>query len=431
MKKIDLKNKNFTMKIIAAFFAFIMWTYVMSEVNPRIVKQIPNVKVEILNEESLERNNLTLMDISDDTITVEVRGRRNDVINIKPSDITAKIDLKGYRAGINKVPIKISDLYNAEIVDSSPELLTVNIDKLIEKQMPISVELIGEPIDGYAAGEIDVNPSEVLVKGPRSIVNNVDKVRANVNIDGIQNDIKTTVPMKLLNGDGEEISRLEKDPNTVNVEVSILKLKEVNVEPVIKGNPLVNHEITNIEIEPKKVTIKGREDVLEGVETIKTKPIDISYESDDLDKQVELDLPEGIYLVGDKELKINVKISKNEKNKLEFEKSDIKAKNMDEGLKFKLAESEDDKGISISITALEDIMKDLGKNDFELFIDLKDISEGEHTVDIEVKTPEGVILESIDPKSLKIVVEVKDESEVEGEGEGSEDNNTQDENTEQ
>ncbi|WP_130807782.1 CdaR family protein [Senegalia massiliensis] len=428
MKKIDLKNKNFTMKIVAAFFAFIMWTYVMSEVNPRIVKPISNVKVEILNEESLEENNLTLMDISDDTITVEVRGRRNDVINIKPSDITATIDLKGYRAGINKVPIKIPDLYNAEIVDSSPELLTVNIDKLIEKQMPISVELIGDPIDGYAAGEIDINPSEVLVKGPRSIVNNVDKVRANVNIDGIQNDIKRTVPMKLLNSDGDEISRLEKDPNTVNVEVSILKLKEVSVEPVIKGNPLVDHEITDVEIEPKKVTIKGREDVLEGVETIKTKPIDISYESDDLDKQVELDLPEGIYLVGDKELKINVKISENEKNTFEFDKNDIKAKNIDEGLKFKLAESEDDTNVSISITALEDIMKDLDKNDFELFIDLKDISEGEHTVDIEVNTPEGVILESIDPKTLKIVVEVKDESE--DEDEGSEDNNIQDENTE-
>jgi len=428
MKKIDLKNKNFTMKIIAAFFAFIMWTYVMSEVNPRIVKPISNVKVEILNEESLEENNLTLMDISDDTITVEVRGRRNDVINIKPSDITATIDLKGYRSGINKVPIKIPDLYNAEIVDSSPELLTVNIDKLIEKQMPISVELIGDPVEGYAAGEIDVNPSEVLVKGPRSIVNNVDKVRANVNVDGIQNDIKTTVPMKLLNSDGDEISRLEKDPNTVNVEVSILKLKEVSVEPVIKGNPLVNHEITNIEIEPKKVTIKGREDVLKDIETIKTKPIDISYESDDLDKQVELDLPEGIYLVGDKELKINVKISKNEKNTFEFDKNDIKAKNIDERLKFKLAESEDDTNVSISITALEDIMKDLDKNDFELFIDLKDISEGEHTVDIEFNTPEGVILESIDPKTLKIVVEVKDESE--GEDEGSEDNNTQDENTE-
>lgn len=428
MKKVDLKNKNFTMKIIAAFFAFIMWTYVMSEVNPSIVKQIPNVKVDILNEESLERNNLTLMDISDDTITVEVRGRRNDVINIKPSDITAKIDLKGYRDGINKIPVKISDLYNAEIVDSSPKLLTVNIDKLVEKQMPISVELVGEPISGYAAGETDISPSEVLVKGPRSIVNNVDKVKATVNIDGIKNDIKITVPMKLLNNDEEEISRLEKDPNTVNVEVSILKLKKVEIEPVIKGNPLVNYEITDIEINPKTITIKGREDIIKDIDKIKTKPIDISYESDDLDKEVELELPEGVYIVGDNNPKISVNISKNQEDTFEFDKDEINIKNLDEELDFKFAESKNkEEKISISITGIEDIIKNLEKNDFELFIDVKDLSKGEHNVDIEVKTPKDVVLDNITPKKIKIVIEGKNKPE---DTPPPEDENTEEENTE-
>ncbi|MGO1368964.1 CdaR family protein [Senegalia sp. (in: firmicutes)] len=427
MKKVDLKNKNFTMKIIAAFFAFIMWTYVMSEVNPSIVKQIPNVKVDILNEQSLEMNNLTLMDISDETITVEVRGRRNDVINIKPSDITAKIDLKGYRYGINKIPVKISDLYNAKIVDSSPELLTVNIDKLVEKQMAISVDLLGEAASGYAPGEISLSPSEVLVKGPGSIVNNVDKVKATVNIDGIKNDIKTTVPMKLLNSEEDEISKLEKDPNTVDVQVSILKLKEVDIEPVINGNPLINHEITDIEINPKTITIKGREDVIEGIDKIKTKPIDISYESEDLNEEVELELPEGVYLVGDKKPEISVNISENKENEFKFDKEEIKINNLKDNLNLKFEDSKEK--IIIAITAIEDIMSKLEKKDFELFINVKDLSKGEHDIDIEVKTPEDVIIDNITPKKIKIILEDKEaEDTLPTEEESIRDENLEEEN---
>jgi len=146
MKKIDLKDRNFTMKIIAAFFAFIMWTYVMSEVNPRIVKEIPNVQVTILNEESLGQNSLSLMGLDDNSITVEVEGRRNDIIGITQKDIIARVDLKGYREGVNKVPIKISEVLNGEIVDYYPKEIAVDIDRIVERQMPISVQLIGNPV---------------------------------------------------------------------------------------------------------------------------------------------------------------------------------------------------------------------------------------------------------------------------------------------
>lgn len=408
MKKIDLTDRNFTMKIIAAFFAFIMWMYVMSEVNPKIVKDIPNVKVTILNEESLKRNNLVLMDLEDNTVTVEVEGRRNDVIGISQSDIIAEIDLKGYREGVNKVPVNIKGVLNGEVIDYYPKYLEVSIDRLIEKQMPISVQLIGNPVEGYADGDVEVSPAEVLVKGPKSIVNTVDRVVAAINVEGIKKGFSTSVPMKLLNDDNKEITSLQKEPNTVKVGVGILKLKKVSIEPVIEGEPLVNHKLADVKIKPETITIKGPEDVVAGIDKVKTKPIDIGFENKDIKQKVELDLPEGVYVVDDIKPEISIDISKEVKQTLELKKEDIVVKNMDEKYTFILDETEKENNIiEVSFTGLEEIVEEIETKDINLYLDLADLSPGEHTVDIEIEDIEGILVDEIKPASLKIIIEDK------------------------
>ncbi|MBS4534130.1 hypothetical protein GOQ29_00700 [Clostridium sp. D2Q-14] len=406
MKKIDLTDRNFTMKIVAVFFAFIMWAYVMSEVNPEIVKTISNVDVEILNESSLERDNLMLMELGEKSITVEVKGRRNNILGIGRDDITARIDLRGYREGVNKVPIEITGTSNGEIVNYYPKTIEVNIDKLIEKQMPISVNLSGEPKEGYADGEINISPDEVLVRGPRSIVNKVNKVMATVNIDEIEKDISTSVPMKLLNSDNEEITRLEKEPNTVNVEVSILKLKDVEIEPVIEGAPSDNYQLEDIEVSPKKITIKGSEDVVKDIDVVKTKPINISQENNSVENEVELELPEGVYLASDVKPKVTVNISKEERKTFEFDKEEIEGRNINEDYEFKLNESENGKDkIKITIIGQKNQIKDIEKEDLKVYMDLKDLSVGNHAVGIEVEFPDDIEIEEINPDTLDIIIE--------------------------
>jgi len=254
----------------------------------------------------------------------------------------------------------------------------------------------------------------VLVKGPKSIVNTVDRVLAAVNIEGIKDDISTSVPMKLLNDDNKEITSLKKEPNTVSIDVSILKLKKVSIEPVINGDPLVNHQLTNIKIKPETITIKGPEEVISGIDKVKTMPIDIAYESKNINKAVELDLPEGVYIVDDIKPEISINISKEEKKVLEFEKKEIIGENINEAYNFILDESENEnKIIEVSFIGLEEEVKDIKKDDFTLYLDLKDLQPGEHTVDIKIDSPEGILIDGIKPKSLKIIIKDKNDDEEE------------------
>lgn len=406
MKKMNLKDRNFRMKIIAAFFAFILWAYVMSEVNPEIVRTISNVEVDILNEASLGQNNLIVMDSGEKTITVEVEGRRNNILGINKDDITARIDLRGYREGTNKIPVEIIGASNGEVIDYFPKTIEVNIDKLIEKQMPISIELSGDPVEGYADGEINISPDEVLVKGPKSIVNTVDRVVATVSVDGEGKDFNTSVPMKLLNEDNEEITSLEKEPNTVNVDVSILKLKNVEIEPVIEGHPIVNHQIGEIEVSPKNITIKGPVDIIDDIDVVKTKPIDISYENKNVESEVELELPEGVYVVNDIKPKVIVNIIKEERKTFEFNKEEIEGRNIGENYEFILDQLENDK-IEVTIMGLENIIGDIEKEDLEIYLDLNELSTGEYTIDVQVEPIDDIVVEEINPDTLDIIIEEK------------------------
>mgnify|MGYP006278938621 CR=1 FL=1 len=408
MKKINLKNKNLTMKIIAVFFAFILWTYVMSEENPILEKEIPNVEVNILNKDSLKQNDLVLMEPESATITAEIEGRRNDIFKLTQEDIVAQVDLKGYREGVNKVPVKIFNPVNGDIVDYYPKDIAFTIDRIIEKQKPINVKLIGNPKKGYIEDTPKVSPETVLVKGPKSIVNSVERVLATVNIEDTNKNISTSVPMKLIDDENKEITSLSKEPSTVKVEVPILKLKEVKVDPEIIGSPLVDHKVTDISVKPEKVMIKGSEEMVDSMSILKTKPVDISYTTEDLVKKTEFKLPEGVEIVNDIKPEVTVGVNKILTKTFEYNTEDIQLRNISEEYKFEFEES--DEKVSIIISGIDDVIEEVEKEDINPYIDLSNLDNGKDTVDLEVDIPKDTTLKSISPKYKTITIWKDDKS---------------------
>ncbi|WP_427339936.1 CdaR family protein [Caloranaerobacter sp. DY30410] len=396
------KNRNITIKIIAVFFAVILWTYVMSDVNPKITKEIENIKVELINLDTLQVSGITLMEPKEVTVKVKLSGRRKELIDITADDIIAQADLSGYKEGSHRVDIEVrTHDSRIEIEDYYPKQVVFKFDKIVQKQKPVILRLTGKEGVGYSAGKGIVKPSTVYIKGPRTWVNSVTNVIAYVNLNNSTEDIITSVPLKAVNDRGKEVEGIIKEPNIVDVKIPILKVKDVPIKPRITGTPLIGYEIINVISEPDHVKIRGSEEVIKDIKVIETEPVNVDYIAKSISKITPLILPDGIEVVdGNDSVNVKVEIEKKVEKTFEFDIDEINFINLDTELEIDKDKS--DQKLTVTFTAVESTMNALTKDDIKISANLDNLKEGLHNVDIEIKKPSKVEIIKLNPKVFKI-----------------------------
>ena len=69
----------------------------------------------------------------------------------------------------------------------TPKNIPIKIDERKSIDRIISTELIGEskPDNNYEVGKITANPEKINIVGPKSIIEKIDSVTAQVNVDGM------------------------------------------------------------------------------------------------------------------------------------------------------------------------------------------------------------------------------------------------------
>ena len=214
------KEKNdWTLKIFALIIAIVLWSYVMSEVNPVMTEEYRNVKVSVLNQASLEREGIVVLEpenIDNISIKVTVSGRRSDIIKVSADDIIAQVDLSGYGTGEVKVPIDIQVPVGVTLKDYTPKEILFKFDKIVSRERAVIVETTGELPEGYVLGTPTVKPQSVVVEGPSSWLNSLSKVVATVDVSNITDDnIEVNVPVKLVDDEGNVVRGISTKQNSV------------------------------------------------------------------------------------------------------------------------------------------------------------------------------------------------------------------------
>lgn len=400
----EKRNNNLSLKLATLVVAILLWSYVMSEVNPIIRKEFKNITVNYLNVQSLERQGLVIMSPESAKVNVEITGKKKEVDKVLASNIYAEVDLTGYGEGQVRVPITVKLLNNtADVIVSniSPQEVLFTLEKTITKEITITPETIGEMDEKYVVGDIVSEPETIIIRGPRSWVNEVDRAVATVDVTNKTKDFTDTVPIKLLNSEGEEVVGVEKEPNFAKLTVPILQTKELPVELVIEGDAPVNTSITNILLNPSTVKVKGYEQDLNLLENIKTKPVDINQLLDTNMIEVELDLPEGIELV-DPTIKVSATYTLEEmiEKTFEIKLSEMKIINLSQDLK--LDDESLEKSVKVTVKGLKNIIDEINKDDLTPTVDLDNLTEGTHQVTLTWPTVDNIVISKVDPETIYI-----------------------------
>lgn len=126
------RKENLWARIICLLVACGLWVYVMTDQNP-IIERSVEVRLQQINLP----NNMMVFN-APDKILVKVRGSRTQLSgdNID-GQVSASINLKNVTEGQQSLPITVT-YAGGEIVSVTPKDVSVYVDTVSEKQVPVS-----------------------------------------------------------------------------------------------------------------------------------------------------------------------------------------------------------------------------------------------------------------------------------------------------
>lgn len=221
----SLLFSNFYLKILSVVIAILLWFFVIGESKNEIGLDAP------LEFKGIPKD-VTIVNDIPTAIHVRLKGSSTLLRPLAEKTPLFNIDLSNVKIGENVILLKKKNLKNiplgVEVIDISPVAITVILDKLIEKHLPVAVETSGTLPRGYQLSEIKTEPETVLARGTKSYLQEIDRIFTNpVNLNTIKNN---TTREATLSFDPKRLKFI--DPLTVKVFISI---SEERAQRSIKG----------------------------------------------------------------------------------------------------------------------------------------------------------------------------------------------------
>ncbi len=164
-------RKDFFRKLIALFFALLVWWKVSSVTG--IKETIRSVPVEIRTA-----GNVTVLGPTN-KVNIIVRGSQKKISNLSPTDIKVELSVMGVeftsrqqlKLKINKSHVKTP--VSLHVVNIEPDLVRVMVDRLVMREIPLKARFTGTLHEDYACGEVKLSKDKVVVSGPKSEVEGI------------------------------------------------------------------------------------------------------------------------------------------------------------------------------------------------------------------------------------------------------------------
>lgn len=305
-------GRNLSTLILAFILAVVVWVSAVLNADPNRERTFTRT-VESVGQSA---DMLVIGDVPTQVrVTVKAPDSILSQLNNSPNLIQTWIDLSGLEAGPHSLPVQVSVERNPHrVVSVEPRVIDVDLEERVSRQAPVDLNIEGEPALGYRKGTPQIDPAEVNLSGPASAVEQVDRVTANITIPGLNETLRTTVAVEAVDQDGNPVADVSISPRTVEVTLPITLLggyRTVAVKPETVGQPAPGYRLTHISVSPPTVTVFSSDPQLVNdlPGYVATNPVDISGITDDIEIRMDLNLAEGIELVGEPSVLVQVGVA--------------------------------------------------------------------------------------------------------------------------
>ena len=233
-------TEHWGLKLISLVLAIGFWFYVVGEESIEITKTVP---LEVIPPSE----KLSVVKSSTYFLEATVHAPRNLISAFSSMNISASHKIESVqKAGEYSFTVSQGDFTlptpTIRIVKVFPSVVTVTLDEMIIKKLPVDVEVAGEPAFGYRVDkdQIELDPNTVLVEGPKAMLEKMDTIKTEpVQLVGRVRSFRRTVKIQQPNGVrviGDGITEIQVP---VKAEYAEKEFGEVPVKPL--GAPGGNH----------------------------------------------------------------------------------------------------------------------------------------------------------------------------------------------
>ncbi len=343
------------------------------------------------------------------SVTLSAPGTIWDQMLSASSPLRAWIDLSGLGPGTHTLEVKVEpQIKPARVTNQSPNTVTITLEKLVSREFAIMLARRGDPAIGFQADAPSLSQETVTISGPASLVERVQTVRIEIDLSQVSENITRQMEVQVLDASDNPVEGITVTPSTVFVNQPISQrggYRNVVVKVTSTGQVASGYRVTNISVFPPTVTVFSANpslvDRLPGfVENI---PVDLSGAKDDLEVRLPLNLPDGVEVVGEQTVLVQVGVAAIE-GSVTLNNLPVEVVGLPETLLARISPREVDVIVSGPIPLLDN----LKESDVRVWLDLSETGEGTYQLAprVEIRIDE-LEIESILPGSIEVIVEIR------------------------
>ena len=382
-----LLGKKQTLIVISLLLALAVFFIIDSESNTIIdqyAEVLYNQKVTATyNEEAYVVEGLP------DNVDITLVGQKRHIFLAKQypsSGVT--VDLTGLKPGQHKVTLKYTQQLKSIDYRLDPSTVTVTIYDKVSQTKSLTYDILHQDnLDSKLnIDNIELDRSEVIVKGAEYKLDKVATVRALVDVDDFPTQeagelTLKDVPLVAYDTNGKVLD-VEIVPKNVTAKVTISSpSKEVPIVIVPKGDLAFGKAIRSLSSNVDTVTVYGSQEALDRLDSLEVE-VDVTGLDDDEEYTVTLKRPNGITEISEKTITVNVAID--DSTTKEFDNISIATENLDPAYSVQ-ALSEADSKVTVVVTGSKSIIDSIDSSIINAYVDLDGLGVGEHEVEVKVR----------------------------------------------
>jgi YbbR domain-containing protein len=263
-------------------------------------------------------------------------------------------------------------------------------------EVPVSLRRIP---DGLTVVNPPLKAVSVTLRGPRTILDNVDDRRGRLQI-GLANlalgDNRIDLSGTMLNPElPRSLKVVRFDPPSLTLHADRRTMRRVPVKPDLAGSPALGYTVAESTVTPEVVEVTGPARLIDDLKQVRTEPIDLRGANETVQRSMLLErIDPAVTFVPDA-VRVSVRLEENVAVR-EFSKVPIA---LPEGVTHVQPSA-----IDLSIRGPQRLLHNLKLDPEAVHLDVSGLPPGTHTIAVQVTLPEGLLVVSHSPEKVRVKV---------------------------
>lgn len=388
-----IEKHDIVTKLLSVIAAVILWSYFMGIQNPTRTLEYKNISVQLTGVDELYNSyNLKVISGTDATVDVKISGSSSRLATLTASQIKVKADLTDSITAPGTYEVSYHVILpesGMTCVGRNPETISVTVDRVETKTVPVQVQYSKEEYGSYIFEDPELSTDTVEITGPESELESVTSALISIETEALTETLTDNYTYKLVDKKGKKVdtTNISRNITSIGVTVPVKKVKTVPLE--VSLSPEDSGEDVTATISPKSVQIVGDPSTVEQIDSILLGAINVNTAEDGDTFDFSISLPTGVQLKDGQPTTATVTVSFKDVATKTFRTTDITLQDINKDSTARVTlETE---SLEVKISGPQRLLDSIESGDIHAIVELAslDLSDGQHTIGATVSSPDG------------------------------------------